>query len=95
MRREKWLAQIFRKYLTEKKLERTITRVKIVLSVSPSLVFSHKVRNVRFEKQISILSKLIVIELGLPVSESSTSISKFYDPTDSERKLHKSKIGYT
>ena len=54
VRLEKWLAQIFRKDLTERKLERT--RVKIMLSVSPSPVFSHKVHNIRFEKQIRILS---------------------------------------
>ena len=54
VRREKWLAQIFRKDLTERKLERT--RMKIMLSASPSLFFSHKVDNIRFEKQIRILS---------------------------------------
>ena len=37
VRREKWLAQIFRKDLTERKLERT--RWKIMLSASPSSVF--------------------------------------------------------
>ena len=46
--RDKWLAQIFRKYLTERKPERTRTRIKLMLSTSPSLVFSHKVHNVRF-----------------------------------------------
>ena len=54
VRREKWLAQIFRKDLTERKLERT--RMKIILSASPSLVFSRKVHNIRFGKQIRILS---------------------------------------
>ena len=49
VRSEKWLAQIFRKHLTETNLER---RMKIMLSASPSSVFSHKVHNVRFEKQI-------------------------------------------
>ena len=39
--------------------------------------------------QVSILT---VIELGLPVSESSTKISKFYAPTDSEHKFHKAGI---
>ena len=53
---EKWLAQIFRKDLTETKLERTRTKIKMILSMSPSLVFSHKVHNIRFEKQIRILS---------------------------------------
>ena len=72
MRREKWLAQIFRKYLTERKPERIRTKVKVMLSASPSLVFSHK--------------------LGPLVSEPSTRISKFYDPTDSEHKFHKARI---
>ena len=54
VRREKWLAQVFSKDLTERKLERA--RMKIMLSASPSSVFSHKVHNVRFEKQICILS---------------------------------------
>ena len=54
MRREKWLAQIFRKDLTVRKVERT--RMKIVLSASPSPIFSHKVHNIRFQKQIGILS---------------------------------------
>ena len=58
--------------------------------------FSHKVHNIRFEKQIRILPQLMVIELGPPVSESSTRISKFHDPTDSEDKFYKkgSKTGY-
>ena len=46
MRREEWSAQIFRKYLTEKKLERTRTRIKNFLSASPSSVFSHKVHSI-------------------------------------------------
>ena len=53
---EKWLAQIFRKDLTETKLEATKTRTKIMLSVSPSSVFLHKIHNIRFEKQIHILT---------------------------------------
>ena len=56
VRKEKWLAQIFKKYFTEKKLGRTWTRIKIMLSASPSSVFSHKVHNIKFEKQIRILS---------------------------------------
>ena len=44
------------KDLTETELERTRTRIKIMLSASPSSVFSHKVHNIRFEKQIRILS---------------------------------------
>ena len=34
----------------------------------------------------------MVIELRPPVSESSTRISKFYNPADSGHKLHKMKI---
>ena len=56
VRRGKGLPQIFRKYLTERKLERTRTRIKIVLYASPSSAFSRKVRNMKFEKQIRILS---------------------------------------
>ena len=56
VRREEWLAQIFRKYLTDRKLERKTTRIKIILSASTSLVFSHKVNNIRFEKQLRIIS---------------------------------------
>ena len=40
VRREKSLAQTFRKYLTERKLE--IIRIKIMLSASPSLFFHTK-----------------------------------------------------
>ena len=54
VRREKWLAQIFRKDLTERKLE--VTRMKIMPSASPLSIFSNKVHNIRFEKQIRILS---------------------------------------
>ena len=62
-----------------------------MLSASPSLFFSQKVHNIKFEKQIRILSQLTVTELGPPVSESSTRISKFHDPTDSEHKFYKTK----
>ena len=48
VRREKWLAQIFRKDLTERKPERT--RMKIMLFASPSLFFSRKVYNIKSEK---------------------------------------------
>ena len=75
VRGEKLLAQIFRKDLAEKKVERT--RMKILLSSSPSSFFSYKVHSVRFEKQIRILSEITVIKLGPPVSQSSTGISKF------------------
>ena len=55
VRREKWLAQIFKKNLTEKKLKRTRARIKIMLSASPSSFFSHRVSNIRFENQILVL----------------------------------------
>ena len=48
VKRKNQLTQIFRKDLTERKLERR-TRIKIMISASPSLVSSHKVHNVRFE----------------------------------------------
>ena len=63
-----------------------------MFSASPSSASSHKVHNIRFEKQARILSYLTVIELGPPVSESTTRISKLYDPTDSEYKFHKTRI---
>ena len=54
VRRGRRLAQIFSKDLTKRKLERT--RMKIILPASLSSAFSHKVHNIRFEKQIRILS---------------------------------------
>ena len=53
VRREEWLAQTFRKDLSERNLEKTM---KIMLSSSPSLVFHKKAHNIRFENQIHILS---------------------------------------
>ena len=64
---------------------------EIILSASPSLFLSHKAHKIKYEKQIRILSQLTVTELGPPVSESSTRISKFHDPTDSEHKFYKTK----
>ena len=40
----------------------------------------------------NMYSILTVIELGPPVSKSSTWISKFYDPTDSEHEFYERKI---
>ena len=62
MRRKKWLAKIFRKDLTERKLEKTSVRIKIILSASPLSVFSYKV-NIKFEKQILPRTPLIVDEV--------------------------------
>ena len=56
VRRQKWLAQTFRKVLTERKLARTRSRIKIMISASTSSVFSHKVHNIRIQKEIPILS---------------------------------------
>ena len=53
VRREKWLAQIFRKDL---RIKRTRTRIEIILSASPLEFFPHKVYNIRFVKEIRILS---------------------------------------
>ena len=62
--------------------------MKIILYASPLSAFWHKVHNIRFEKQLRALSWLTAIELRPPVSVSSTKISKFYDPTDSEHQFH-------
>ena len=56
VRRQEWLVQIFRKVLTERKLRKTRSRIKIMLSASPSPVFSLKVHNIKFEKEIHIPS---------------------------------------
>ena len=68
--------------------------MKIMLSASPSLLFSHKVHNIRFEKQINMYSIQTVIELGLPVSEFSTRISKTLLILNTNFVKQKSKIGY-
>ena len=52
----KMVSSNFPEDLTERKLERTRARIIIMLSASPSLVFSQKVHSIRFEKQILILS---------------------------------------
>ena len=56
IRRQEWLVPIFRKVLTERKLGKTRSRIKIMLSASLSSVFSHKVHNIKFEKEIHIPS---------------------------------------
>ena len=67
--------------------------MKILLSASPSSVFSHKVNDIRFKKQIRILSERTNDNrTWTPVSESSTRISKFYEPVDSEHKFYKTRI---
>ena len=44
--------------------------------------------------ETAIVETFIVslVELGPPVSESLTRVSKFYDPTYSEHKFHKTRI---
>ena len=42
--------------------------------------FSHKVHNIRFEKQIRILSQLTVIKIRPPVSESQLGFQSFMTP---------------
>ena len=37
---------------------------------------------------------MVPIELEPPVSKSGTRISKFYDPSESEHKFHKTRIEY-
>ena len=70
VRRQKWLGQFFWKVLTERKLERTRSRIKIMLSASPSLVFHTKftISNV---KSKYILCPIMVIKLGLPLGFQS------------------------
>ena len=67
--------------------------MKIMLSASPSSVFSQSLQYQIFKANTcSILILLTAIKLRLPVSESSTRFSKFYDPTDFEHKFYKTKI---
>ena len=61
-----------------------------MVSASPSLIFHTKLT-------ISDLENKCVFcpnrdQLGPPVSEFLTRFSKFYDPTDSEHKFHKTEI---
>ena len=59
---------------------------------SPSSFFKqslHKVIGTKIGNKDSIQT---VIEIGPPVSQSSTKISKFHAPTDSEQKFHKARI---
>ena len=65
-RREKLLAQIFRKDLNERKTRKSNSESNVFcLSF---MFFSHKAHNFRFERQIRDLSQLTVIELGRPLS---------------------------
>ena len=62
------------------------------LPPSPLIGFPYKVHNIRIEKAKKY-SILTVNELGPPVLDFSARISKFYAPTDSEYKLHKTELG--
>ena len=59
-----------------------------MLCASPLSVFSHKVHNMRFEKEIRVQFQITAIERKSPVSKSSVRISEFYF----EHKLHKTRI---
>ena len=58
-------------------------------SCLPIIGFPHKVNNIRIEKPISIPSLRL---LNSNVSDSSNRISKFYDPTASEKKFYKTEV---
>ena len=62
-----------------------------MLSSSLSSILHTKFTISEFQKQ-NKYSILTVIELGPPVSESSTRISKFDGSIDSEHKFNKTKI---
>ena len=64
----------------------------IYFPTSPSLFFKQSSHIGIGTKIVSKDSIGAVIELGPPVSESSTKISKFHAPTDSEHKFHKARI---
>ena len=88
---KKWLAQIYRKNLTDRKLEKTRTRInKIILCISTSSVFTQSFQYQYWKA--NAYSILTIIELGPPVSEFSTRTSKFYGSIDSEDKFHKTGI---
>ena len=64
----------------------------IILSASPSSFFKQSSHIGTGTKIVNKDSIRTAIELGPPVSESSTKISKFHAPTDSEHKFHKARI---
>ena len=61
-------------------------------SASPSSFFKQSLHKVIGTKIVNKDSIQTVIEIGPPVSQSSTKISKFHAPTDSEQKFHKARI---
>ena len=64
----------------------------IILPASPSSFFKQSSHIGIGTKIVNKDSIRTAIELGPPVSESSTKISKFHAPTDSEHKFHKARI---
>ena len=58
----------------------------------PLTGFPHKVHNIRIDWNANKYSNLTVIELGPPVSESSTRISKFYAPSNCKHKFNETEI---
>ena len=66
------------------------TKINIKLSASPSSVFHTKCT---YQNWNSIKHSIwTIIKVGLPVQESSTKISKFHAPNDSENKFSKAII---
>ena len=63
-----------------------------MLFASPSSFFKQSLHIGIVRKVVNKDSIRTAIELGLLVSESSTKISKFHAPTDSEHKFHKARI---
>ena len=64
----------------------------LMLSASSSSFFKQSSQIGIGTKIVNKDSIRIAIELGPPMSESSSKISKFYVPTDSEHKLNKTRI---
>ena len=60
-----------------------------MLSVSASSVFHTELTILELTSKYRKHSIQTVIELGPPLSEFCTKISKFYAPTDPELKFHK------
>ena len=64
----------------------------MILSASPSPFFKQSSHIGIGTKIVNKDSIRTAIELGPPVSEFSTKISKFHAPTDSEHKFHTARI---
>ena len=64
----------------------------IIRSASPSSFFKQSLHVGIGTKIVNKDSVWTAIELGPPASESSTKISKFHAPTNSEHKFHKARI---